>query len=413
MGAIPRIGIVTDLRWVHRVRDASQTKLSAWNGSPRSHCSPAAMGAIPRIGIVTDLRWAHRVRDASQTKLSAWNGSRWSDSCAAKSATAGTALAFNLWCVERAWNGSLTNHSAMTATMRTKIVVDHRCVELCCKMCCSVNEDCSCSARPLLDLLVPSHALPPPRIVPVIAADDPGEDDGRSSRIYTVGDIPSAIAWLIIESIELSPNIDFQRRALASIQKIAPTEDIWAGAPRSHYHTVMDRRLELELGDSPQGMFIHVCIFIHLTVTLEVLDYSKPVNDDADYDGDYGEELDTGYKSIELAAQDGPCEGPVTPANARAEMIDTTKPIITDMITDEAQRSFAAPLPTLVETLRKSIPAQPAASSSTPKKALSSSTKEPKQKTKDPKPKLNSKPPHTVKGSNSNSTANPTGNRGS
>jgi hypothetical protein len=90
-------------------------------------------------------------------------------------------------------------------------------------------------------------------------------------------------------------------------------------------------------------MFIHVCIFIHLTVTLEVLDYSKPVNDDADYDGDYGEELDTGYKSIELAAQDGPCEGPVTPTNARAEMIDTTKPIITDMITDEAQRSFAAP----------------------------------------------------------------------
>ncbi|KAJ7869642.1 hypothetical protein B0H13DRAFT_1896598 [Mycena leptocephala] len=385
------------------------------------------MTATMRKNIVIDHRQAHRVRDARQKKSSAWNRGRSSRNYAATGATPRTRTALDLRCVERESNQPRCDERytkgknctrPLVGTPCTRCVTNKiECVEreslerqlrckechsenksssrplVRCKMCRAVNEDCSCSAQPLLDLVVPFHALQPPRIVPVIADDDPGEDDGRSGRKYTVGDMPSAIAWLMIESIELSPNIDFQRWALASIQKIAPTEDIWAGASRSHYHTVMARWLELELGDSPQGMFIHVCIFIHLTVTLEVLDYSKPVNDDTDYDGDYGEELD---KSIELAAQDSPCEGPVTPANARAEMTDTTKPIISDMITDEAQRSFAAPLPTLVKTLRKSIPAQPTVSSSTPKKASSSLTKKPKQKTKDPKPKPNSKPPHAV-----------------
>ncbi|KAJ7821062.1 hypothetical protein B0H13DRAFT_2450577 [Mycena leptocephala] len=101
----------------------------------------------------------------------------------------------------------------------------------------------------------------------------------------------------------------------------------------------------------------------------------------------------------------------VTLANARAdaEMTDATKPVV-DTIREEIKRQVAAQFPTLLDMLKKNMPAQPTASSSTLKKASSSSsTKKPEQKNKDPKPKPNTKPAHAAKASSSSSKAKSAG----
>ncbi|KAJ7731795.1 hypothetical protein DFH07DRAFT_968614 [Mycena maculata] len=99
----------------------------------------------------------------------------------------------------------------------------------------------------------------------------------------------------------------------------------------------------------------------------------------------------------------------VTLANARADavMTDATKPV-TDTVGDEVKRLFAAQLPVLIDTLKKSVPAHAAAPAS--KNPSSSSTaKKTDRRSKDLKPKP--KTAQAAKGTDSNPKAKQGRNR--
>ncbi|KAJ7758960.1 hypothetical protein DFH07DRAFT_958101 [Mycena maculata] len=99
----------------------------------------------------------------------------------------------------------------------------------------------------------------------------------------------------------------------------------------------------------------------------------------------------------------------VTLANARAdaEMSDATKPVA-ETIGDEVKRLFAAQLPTLINTLKKSVPTRTTAPASK-NPSSSSSTKKTDHKSKDPKPKP--KTAQAAKGTDSNPKVKQAGNR--